>query len=208
MPSGLASPACSAIAQEFFRSAPEAARADTAAPGAASPPARTGRPPARTLHRTRPATEQGDHRLPSRTRPPRLLRDPTHLEVDHAVTASMITTRRTRVTLCGCRTSRGARPPFCAPIGIPGSRYHVWAEARTTRGRRDRTIRPVNTATVLADAMTDYVLTVGVNRAAPAAGAPEHMAAWLEAHGYHVVHHSQVGRQPRRLPPCLVAPAD
>ena len=66
----------------------------------------------------------------------------------------------------------------------------------------------VNTATVLADAMTDYVLTVGVNRAAPAAGAPEHMAAWLEAHGYHVAHHSQVGRQPRRLPPCLVAPAD
>ena len=45
---------------------------------------------------------------------------------------------------------------------------------------------------MLADAMTDYVLTVGVARAAPAAGAPEHMAAWLEAHGYHVVHHSQV----------------
>ena len=47
----------------------------------------------------------------------------------------------------------------------------------------------MNTAAVLADAMTDYVLTVGVNRAAPAAGAPEHMAVWLEAHGYQVVHH-------------------
>ena len=50
----------------------------------------------------------------------------------------------------------------------------------------------MNTAAVLADAMTDYVLTGGVDRAAPAAGAPAHMAAWLEAHGYHVVHHSQV----------------
>ena len=51
----------------------------------------------------------------------------------------------------------------------------------------------MNTAAVLADAMTDYVLTAGVDRAAPAAGAPEHMAAWLEAQGYQIVHHSQVG---------------
>lgn len=51
---------------------------------------------------------------------------------------------------------------------------------------------PVDTAAVLADAMTDYVLAVGVNRAAPAAGAPEHMAAWLAAHGYRVVHQSQI----------------
>ena len=92
-------------------------------------------------------------------------------------------------------------------IGIPGSRYHVLAEARTTRGRRDRTLGPVNTAAVLADAMTDYVLTVGVNRTAPAAGAPEHMAAWLEVHGYRVVRHSHVGHRPNRLPPCLIAPA-
>ena len=88
----------------------------------------------------------------------------------------------------------------CTPsIGVPASRYHEWAEARTTRGRRGRTLRPVNTAAVLADAMTDYVLTVGGNRAAPAAGAPEHMAAWLEAHGYQVVHHSQVGHRPSHL---------
>jgi hypothetical protein len=66
----------------------------------------------------------------------------------------------------------------------------------------------VNTAAVLADAMTDYVLAVGVNRAAPAAGAPEHMAAWLQAHGYHVVHGSKLGHRPSRLPPCLVAPAE
>jgi hypothetical protein len=39
----------------------------------------------------------------------------------------------------------------------------------------------MNTAALLADAMIDYVLTVGVNGAAPAAGAPEHMTAWLEA---------------------------
>jgi hypothetical protein len=56
----------------------------------------------------------------------------------------------------------------------------------------------MNTAALLADAMTDYVLTVGVNRAAPAAGAPEHMTAWLEAHGYQVVHRSQVGHRSRR----------
>ena len=56
----------------------------------------------------------------------------------------------------------------------------------------------MNTAAVLADAMTDYVLTVGVDRAAPAAGAPEHMAAWLEAQGYQIVHHSQVGHRDGR----------
>jgi hypothetical protein len=87
------------------------------------------------------------------------------------------------------------------PAGITCGR------ARTTRGRRGRTLRPVNTAAVLADAMTDYVLTVGGNRAAPAAGAPEHMAAWLKAHGYQVVHHSQVGQRPRSAPPWSVAAA-
>jgi hypothetical protein len=89
----------------------------------------------------------------------------------------------------------GEIPP-APPIGIPGSRYHEWVQAGTTRWRRDRTLRCVNTAAVLADAMTDYVLAVGVNRAAPAAGAPEHMAAWLAAHGYHVVHDAQVGHRP------------
>jgi hypothetical protein len=90
---------------------------------------------------------------------------------------------------------------------FPASRYHGWVEARRTQRRRDRTLDRVNTAAVLADAMTDYVLTVGVGRAAPAAGAPEHMAAWLEAHGYHVVHHPQLGRpngcrrHPRPRPP-------
>ena len=47
--------------------------------------------------------------------------------------------------------------------------------------------------------MADYVLAVGVNHAAPAAGAPEHMAAWLEAHGYHVVHDSKVGHRPKSV---------
>ena len=34
--------------------------------------------------------------------------------------------------------------------------------------------------------MTDYVLAVGAKRA-PAARAPEHMAEWLDAHGYRIV---------------------
>jgi hypothetical protein len=34
--------------------------------------------------------------------------------------------------------------------------------------------------------MTDYLLAVGA-RTAPAARAPEHMAEWLEAHGYRIV---------------------
>ena len=87
-------------------------------------------------------------------------------------------------------SSGGCRAPS---VAFPASRYHVWAETRRTRRRRGRTLDPVNTAAVLADAMTDYVLTAGVDRAAPAAGAPEHMAAWLEAQGYQIVHHSQVG---------------
>jgi hypothetical protein len=66
----------------------------------------------------------------------------------------------------------------------------------------------VNTAAVLADAMTDYVLTVGVDRGAPAAGAPEHMTAWLEAHGYHVVHHSQVGHRNGRRDHARLRPPD
>jgi hypothetical protein len=66
----------------------------------------------------------------------------------------------------------------------------------------------VNTDAVLADAMTDYVLTVGVDRAAPAAGAPKHMAAWLEAHGYQVVHHSQVGHRNGRRRHARPGPPD
>ena len=53
---------------------------------------------------------------------------------------------------------------------LPASRYRVWAEARRTRRRRDRTLDRVNTAAVLADAMTDYVLTVGVGRGPPPPG--------------------------------------
>jgi hypothetical protein len=44
----------------------------------------------------------------------------------------------------------------------------------------------VDTAAVLENAMTDYVLAAGTNKA-PAVGAPEHLAAWLEAHGYRIV---------------------
>ncbi|MGH3780791.1 MAG: hypothetical protein ACRDRO_09250 [Pseudonocardiaceae bacterium] len=40
--------------------------------------------------------------------------------------------------------------------------------------------------------MTDYVLAAGTNKA-PAARAPEHMAAWLEAHGYWIVGTAGVG---------------
>ena len=44
----------------------------------------------------------------------------------------------------------------------------------------------VDTAALLGDAMTDYLLAAGT-RTAPASLAPEHMAAWLRAHGYRIV---------------------
>jgi hypothetical protein len=44
----------------------------------------------------------------------------------------------------------------------------------------------VDTAAVLGNAMTDYLLAVGA-KTAPAARAPEHMAEWLDAHGYRIV---------------------
>lgn len=44
----------------------------------------------------------------------------------------------------------------------------------------------VDTAALLGDAMTDYLLAAGT-KTAPALGAPEHMAAWLRAHGYRIV---------------------
>jgi hypothetical protein len=56
----------------------------------------------------------------------------------------------------------------------------------TTPGRRSRTLRTVNTAAVIGNAMTDYLLGAGTNKA-PANGAPAHMAAWLESRGYRIV---------------------
>jgi len=50
----------------------------------------------------------------------------------------------------------------------------------------------VDTAGVLGNAMTDYLLAVGSNNA-PAAPAPDHMAAWLDAHGYLIVRRSGGG---------------
>jgi hypothetical protein len=44
----------------------------------------------------------------------------------------------------------------------------------------------VDTAAVIANAMTDYLLASGTNKA-PASRAPAHMAAWLEARGYRIV---------------------
>jgi hypothetical protein len=44
----------------------------------------------------------------------------------------------------------------------------------------------MDTAALLGDAMTDYLLAAGT-KTAPALGAPEHMAAWLRAHGYRLV---------------------
>jgi hypothetical protein len=44
----------------------------------------------------------------------------------------------------------------------------------------------VDTAGVIADAMTDYLLASGTKKA-PATRAPAHMAAWLEARGYRIV---------------------
>ena len=64
----------------------------------------------------------------------------------------------------------------------------------------------MNTAALLADAMTDYVLTAGVDRGAPAAGAPEHIAAWLEARGYRLVH--RLRSAPRDAVPAGGCPVD
>ena len=50
----------------------------------------------------------------------------------------------------------------------------------------------MDTAAVLGNAMTDYVLAAGTNKA-PAVRAPEHMAAWLAAHGYRIVRTSDIG---------------
>jgi len=51
----------------------------------------------------------------------------------------------------------------------------------------------MDTAAVLGDALTDYVLATGTKRAS-ATGAPEHMARWLEAHGYRIVPVQDSGR--------------
>lgn len=44
----------------------------------------------------------------------------------------------------------------------------------------------MNNAAIISSAMTDYLLANGTNKA-PAAKAPAHMAAWLEARGYCIV---------------------
>src|ERR1700754_3663236 len=44
----------------------------------------------------------------------------------------------------------------------------------------------MNTADVIGDAMADYLLANGTNKA-PARRAPAHMAAWLATHGYRIV---------------------
>jgi hypothetical protein len=44
----------------------------------------------------------------------------------------------------------------------------------------------MDTAAVLGNAMTDYLLAVGA-KTAPAARAPEYMAEWLDAYGYRIV---------------------
>jgi hypothetical protein len=111
MPSGLSSPACSAVVQEFFRFTLRAVPAGTAAPGAAIPPGQTGPPPTQIIPRTRPASEPSDHRLPSRTRPPRQFQDLAHLEVDHAVAAILIRTHRSRSHSAAAVLGRSNYPP-------------------------------------------------------------------------------------------------
>src|SRR3954454_4222189 len=65
----------------------------------------------------------------------------------------------------------------------------------TTRGRNRHILRPVDTAAVLGNAMTDYLLAVGA-KTAPAARAPEHMAEWLDAHRYRIGR-GPAGNEPR-----------
>jgi hypothetical protein len=56
----------------------------------------------------------------------------------------------------------------------------------TTPGAPHATLDTVNTAAVIGNAMTDYLLASGTNKA-PATRAPAHMAGWLESHGYQLV---------------------
>jgi hypothetical protein len=44
----------------------------------------------------------------------------------------------------------------------------------------------MDTAAVIGDAMTDYLLAAGTNKA-PATRAPAHMAAWMRSRGYRIV---------------------
>jgi hypothetical protein len=44
----------------------------------------------------------------------------------------------------------------------------------------------MNPAAVIGDAMTDYLLAAGTNKA-PATRAPAHMAAWMRSRGYRIV---------------------
>jgi hypothetical protein len=57
----------------------------------------------------------------------------------------------------------------------------------------------MDTATVLGEAMTEYVLLSGVVGRAPAAGAPEYIALWLEANGYQIVPASGHRSRRRRI---------
>jgi hypothetical protein len=47
----------------------------------------------------------------------------------------------------------------------------------------------MDTAAVIGDAMTDYLLAAGTNKA-PATRAPAHMAAWMQSRGYRLVRNS------------------
>jgi hypothetical protein len=55
----------------------------------------------------------------------------------------------------------------------------------------------MGTAAVLDDAMTDYVLCAGADKA-PAAGVPEYMSRWLHADSYRMVHTWGTGRPTQR----------
>ena len=76
----------------------------------------------------------------------------------------------------------------------------MWAEARRTRGRLGRTLGPVNTAAVLADAMTDDVPEVGVDRAVTVSEQTGNSgsAAELNAFCRSVAHLDSASRPPER----------
>jgi hypothetical protein len=51
----------------------------------------------------------------------------------------------------------------------------------------------MDTAAVLGDAMTEYVLVAGAAGRASAADAPRYIVAWLEANGYQIVRVADTG---------------
>ena len=118
MPCGSASPACSAMLQQFFRGRSASTPRTNAQPGGGSPPGRTGPPSDRATCRSRPPNRQ-----PLRCGP----RPPPDLQMS---------TQRTRIARwpCHVRDRHAARSrPTTGVLGWCA--WQCWANSRSTASR-------------------------------------------------------------------------